>query len=1122
MSKTVGLLIVLAAMVTMLVMAANADVRRTNLRLLQAADLKRQPAEPPVAEQPSSNLPVYLPVGAVTTRPAIDSRGAVIAQTYNDVPANVGAGRLVATNPPDRLSPQPAGVHFAIVLMDAPSGVNRMGYSCYDPLGGGTYPIPGGKVILADPGSNEGGGSPKIMALPDGRAIVSGQSFEDASVPNPFFHVAKDLAPFSGEFGDLYNGSIMDVATNQSGNFDTGYIRSLSPFSCLDINGSGPNDTVIYVWTTGGTNRSLLLCDENKVFRKFGTSMPGVDTGWTLVFVDSGNGLRGGGIASDPTSARVAVFTTLSPTSDMTGGHGLDVRWADSPTGNSGTWTKHNLTNITPASLDIPWLEVDGMFDSHGKLHLIFNATYNGDGQTFGSINCRGLHWSEHDPSRWYVFYDARWPLATICGRNGYNVMNIGQMSIGECEDRLYIVYSAANDPNFVPNGDDCVASQTAFTVKGNGEIYLTVSSDLAGRSWDRPRDVSNSYTPDCDTGTCASDMFPSLSLYGIDDADFAGTEDWTNAQSTWDPSGGAYTGSKYLQVYYLQDRYPSRAGATYTGGIVPPWTLNDMRWVRMACAAPIKAANLTLARDSITWPEWHKPGDDTTFKIILSASGNSNLTFSSIMDIEDSAKGPGAGPTGWMSLGAIPSMVPEGGTDSIDVTLNVGGIITSGPTVLFGKVRFSFTPPAQTKDLIIQFPVADTVALATWDTISTSCLDLAVGTDGSMGHGGGFLLNVQNGRVNMDYVGHGDCDTGSNSRGRAEIYLFSGSPMIIRQTGLATNRGSWSWSTWSSLDPTVRFQPVSGFAPHGAFSSSSYDGFNSGTFVTVDSLVKVEETWWAPTHADSCNFIVQRMRVFPANIGSPVTNLQIGEAIDWDIPTDTFTNNFSTCNISGTDPNRKMAYMRGYDMSDGGGDCADNSKRYGGMALLNWFMKNKTCYDSLYGASTFANDAYAYPGITADSMSRIMHISGYALEPAITDVTALLTFKDGPSGFTLPANDTLTIFTALATTKPNARSTNAGLDSLKKAIDKARNFMKTTIGVCASCCQGKTGNVNMTGIVDLSDLSALVSYLTGGGYVLSCPAAANVNAIGIVDLSDLSALVSYLTGGGYVLPNCP
>ena len=73
-----------------------------------------------------------------------------------------------------------------------------------------------------------------------------------------------------------------------------------------------------------------------------------------------------------------------------------------------------------------------------------------------------------------------------------------------------------------------------------------------------------------------------------------------------------------------------------------------------------------------------------------------------------------------------------------------------------------------------------------------------------------------------------------------------------------------------------------------------------------------------------------------------------------------------------------------------------------------------------------------------------------------------------------------------------------------------------------ACCCVEVRGNVNTVGIVDLADLSALVSYLTGGGYVPLCVGEANVNGVGIVDLSDLSSLVSYLTGGAYLLPNCP
>ena len=70
-------------------------------------------------------------------------------------------------------------------------------------------------------------------------------------------------------------------------------------------------------------------------------------------------------------------------------------------------------------------------------------------------------------------------------------------------------------------------------------------------------------------------------------------------------------------------------------------------------------------------------------------------------------------------------------------------------------------------------------------------------------------------------------------------------------------------------------------------------------------------------------------------------------------------------------------------------------------------------------------------------------------------------------------------------------------------------------------CCEGTTGNVNLLGIVDLADLSALVIFLTGGGYQPACYAEANVDGAGSVDLTDLTRLVSYLTGGGATLAAC-
>ena len=57
-------------------------------------------------------------------------------------------------------------------------------------------------------------------------------------------------------------------------------------------------------------------------------------------------------------------------------------------------------------------------------------------------------------------------------------------------------------------------------------------------------------------------------------------------------------------------------------------------------------------------------------------------------------------------------------------------------------------------------------------------------------------------------------------------------------------------------------------------------------------------------------------------------------------------------------------------------------------------------------------------------------------------------------------------------------------------------------------------GDNNNSGFVDLSDLSAFVSYMTGGGAVLVNPNGADVDHSCFIDLSDLSRLVAYLTTG--------
>ncbi len=64
-------------------------------------------------------------------------------------------------------------------------------------------------------------------------------------------------------------------------------------------------------------------------------------------------------------------------------------------------------------------------------------------------------------------------------------------------------------------------------------------------------------------------------------------------------------------------------------------------------------------------------------------------------------------------------------------------------------------------------------------------------------------------------------------------------------------------------------------------------------------------------------------------------------------------------------------------------------------------------------------------------------------------------------------------------------------------------------------------GDLSGDGHIDLSDLSALVSYLTTGLPVPSPLARANLNCVGSVDLGDLTYMVAYLTGAAPT-PHCP
>jgi len=87
-------------------------------------------------------------------------------------------------------------------------------------------------------------------------------------------------------------------------------------------------------------------------------------------------------------------------------------------------------------------------------------------------------------------------------------------------------------------------------------------------------------------------------------------------------------------------------------------------------------------------------------------------------------------------------------------------------------------------------------------------------------------------------------------------------------------------------------------------------------------------------------------------------------------------------------------------------------------------------------------------------------------------------------------------------------------------------NVALRTVTIEPPCCVGIRGNVDNDPLdtTDISDLTALVSYLFGGATPPICPEEANIDGDDgeMVDISDLTYLADYMFAGGPPPPACP
>ena len=765
-----------------------------------------------------------------------------------------------------------------------------------------------------------------------------------------------------------------------------------------------------------------------------------------------------------------------------------------------------------------PNYDLSTLIDSDNNLHLAWNARYwpadaNSGGYS-GLVRCMMFHWSEGigtggfdgngDPI-FTIAADLTWDQ-TICN-GGVWQLNGSKMSISECDGKLYYLWTQFND---IPNGveDDCherAWSWPDFQGSANGELFLAVSSD-GGATWDMPRNLTNTYTPHCDSvggvgGRCQSEHWASMAPNGIN---FPVTG--SNVEVI-DPSGN-YAGDWFLDVQYIDDADPGSI-AMYEG----TWSLNDVRWFRLACVEPVPFNTFEPSWSEIGWPTWTEHGLPLDTELVIRNSGNTNTDF--VFTIEEDA-----GPySSWLTLsselqGSVSCGTGVDNTVTGTVSLNTGGIVNQPGTVvhLGGRLIAIGNQMTNPDTLPIDVWVLDTMNLPAWDTISTGCLALTVSNHGNFGHQG-------IGHVNMDFFDYGDCDDLEGDQdtipGNSTVYLYDASPVICWTDANDTVR--CNWSIYGDGFPSEN-----GFIPTSSMTwadSGAYEVYQS-EFTTSDSGLLVRKAWIVPKPAsDSCKFLVQRLEISSAD-GGAYSGLMIGDAVDWDIPADS-----AVRNISGFLMPYRLIFQQGSEYNDDNDvECQENSDRFGGLALLQIVEvvgSDTSASTDFYGAYTEDNSTWVYPdsGFVPEELDSIMTANvGFVIESdsVDADLHSVMTYRHD---YTVTAQKTLIVYSCLV-------SDRFGHENFMASVDKCHQWYRNHLRwVPPPCCMPPIrGNVDYDpeDDIDIGDPVYLVDYMFTGGPAPECFEEADMNGDLAIDISDLVLLVDYMFTGGPEPVACP
>ncbi|TFH65801.1 MAG: hypothetical protein E4G91_01130 [Candidatus Zixiibacteriota bacterium] len=289
-----------------------------------------------------------------------------------------------------------------------------------------------------------------------------------------------------------------------------------------------------------------------------------------------------------------------------------------------------------------------------------------------------------------------------------------------------------------------------------------------------------------------------------------------------------------------------------------------------------------------------------------------------------------------------------------------------------------------------------------------------------------------------------------------------------------------------------------------------------SGKGTNRDSTIGFDVDWYAAKHIDSADFYVGHFEIYKGsnNPSGTVTDLTIAFACDWDVPSDT-----SSDNTIGIDAARQMISLQGQYSSD----------RQKGFAATAAYREDGVPITGGFGWGN-QQQVYNLGGYSVDSVWKYME--AIPAPPNNYNSTWLDSVGDMSIVMVVAKNYTVTPTSRLkfdvVLAAKRAEMNPVGLAGLNTAVDKARKFICAHVAagselcdICTSC-----GDTNGDGVIDISDAVALIGYIFFFPFPI-IPGDCNypmgmgdANGDGGVDISDAVYLIAYIFSGGGA-PHC-